>query len=109
MIYVPTPSAAVTLRIPRTCSAPYAGAVLTVRSTVGLREAEIPLVSLDASDLYFVISADFSAANVPGEYEYRLAVPDAILATGVLAVGELPDVDRMQYDKSVQYEQYDAR
>lgn len=109
MIYVPTPSASVQLRIPRTIVAPHEGAVLTLRSTMELTETTVPLESVEASVLYFVISADFSAVNVPGEYEYRLEAGGALLASGVLVVGDLPAVGRVQYEKTQQYEQYNAR
>lgn len=109
MIYVPTPSASVELRIPRTIVAPHGGATLTLRSTVELRETAVPLESIEASALYFVISADFSAVNVPGEYEYRLEAYGELLASGVLVVGDLPDVARVQYEKTQQYEQYNPK
>lgn len=108
MIYVPTPSASVDLRIPRTVNAPHEGATLRIRSTMELAETDIPLAALEASPLYFTISADFSAVKAAGEYEYRLEADGLLLASGVLVVSDLPAVGRVQYEKTQQYEQYNA-
>lgn len=106
MIYIAQPAADTVIRIPRTALLPYEGAQLTLRSTVGLQETEIDLASVEASPLYYTIEGDFSALATAGEYEYRLTAGDALLASGILVVGELPDVTRLEYEKTIEYEQY---
>lgn len=106
MIYIAQPAADTVIRIPRTAMLPYEGAQLTLRSTVGLQEISVTLASVQASPLYYTIAGDFSAVGTAGEYEYRLTAGDALLASGILVVGELPDVPRLEYEKTIEYEQY---
>lgn len=107
MIYIPTPSASVQVRIPRTTMDDSDGAVLALRSTVEQEEYIIPTESLEAGPLYFDITGDFSALGCLGEYEYRLTAHGLLLASGVLALGELPTVGRVEYGKTQKYEQYE--
>lgn len=107
MIYIATPSSGTIIKVPRTFDAPTAGPVrFVLRSTVGLQEEGFEAQILSATSLNYQIQADLDALTTSGEYEYRLEADGLLLASGVLAVGDLPGVERVQFDKTIEYEQY---
>lgn len=79
----------------------------TARSTVGL-DTPIDVRSLDLNDhrVYISLAVTLPEGLAPGEYEYTLAVDGTAVSTGLLVVGEYTTDIAGQYDKPIEYEQY---
>lgn len=109
MIYVPTTSDPVYVRIPRTLAdTPADAPVLTLTGTADRRVYSVPVTDFSADGLYYAFEGDFSAVKTPGEYEYRLTAGGANLATGIMRIGDTPNPAPDTYEISHQYEQYVA-
>jgi hypothetical protein len=77
-------------------------------STVDLSTLlDTPVSDLGTSGQYFRIAVELPEGAADGEYEYTLSGNGVTLSTGLLCVGELPDVTRSEYNKSIEYEQYE--
>ena len=107
MVYIqPNTQGRATLRLPRTLFAA-TGVVLSLLHTIERRTYPVPIVSLSEDGDYYLIAGDFSGIKTSGEYDYRLALGDAVLASGVAVLGQLPEAAPEQYEHEVNFEQYD--
>ena len=111
MIYY-NPRMTTDILFPRTLAAG-AGAIdcaLVLVSTATRQEVTLARAVTPEGD--YLVLPDF-APDMPlasGEWEYSLrAVSDgAVLASGIMRVGVLPAVTTIQYEKPIEYEQYEA-
>ena len=109
MIYVPTTTKPVPVRIPRTLAGETTGTpALALTGTADRRVYHVPVTGFTADGLYYAFSGDFSAVKTPGEYEYRLTASGANLATGIMRIGDTPNPAPDTYEITPQYEQYVA-
>lgn len=111
MIYY-NPSTTTDIFFPRTLAAG-TGAIdcaLVLVSTA--TRQEVALARAVTPEGGYLVLPDFApdAPLAPGEWEYTLrAVSDgALLASGIMRVGVLPAVTTIQYEKPIEYEQYEA-
>lgn len=109
MVYIqPNTQGRATLRLPRTLfAASLTGVKLSLLHTIERRTYPVPIVSLSEDGDYYLIAGDFSGIKTSGEYDYRLALGDAVLASGVAVLGQLPEAVPEQYEHEVNFEQYD--
>lgn len=109
MVYIqPNTQGRATLRLPRTLfAASLTGAAFSLLHTIERRTYPVPVVSLSEDGDYYLITGDFSGVKTSGEYDYRLALGDAVLASGVAVLGQLPEAVPEQYEHEVNFEQYD--
>ena len=109
MVYIqPNTQGRATLRLPRTLfAASLTGVKLSLLHTIERRTYPVPIVSLSEDGDYYLIAGDFSGIKTSGEYDYRLALGDAVLASGVAVMGQLPEAVPEQYEHEVNFEQYD--
>ena len=109
MVYIqPDTQGRATLRLPRTLfAASLTGVKLSLLHTIERRTYPVPVVSLSEDGDYYLITGDFSGVKTSGEYDYRLALGDAVLASGVAVLGQLPEAAPEQYEHEVNFEQYD--
>ena len=109
MVYIqPDTQGRATLRLPRTLfAASLTGVKLSLLHTIERRTYPVPIVSLSEDGDYYLITGDFSGVKTSGEYDYRLALGDAVLASGVAVLGQLPEAVPEQYEHEVNFEQYD--
>lgn len=109
MVYIqPDTQGRATLRLPRTLfAASLTGVELSLLHTIERRTYPVPIVSLSEDGDYYLITGDFSGVKTSGEYDYRLALGDAVLASGVAVLGQLPEAAPEQYEHEVNFEQYD--
>lgn len=118
MLYIKDSTEATDLYFPRTTEAAaladqygYVGTILHLRHTATLEErTEGGAVTIDGD---YLLAEDFALLDplAPGEWEYKLTDdPEkgapVLLSSGILRVGVLPDEAPIQYDKPIQYEQY---
>lgn len=109
MVYInPDTQGRATLRLPRTLfAASLAGVALSLRSNMERKEYAVQIESISEDGDYYLIAGDFSGIKASGEYDYRLTIGDAVLASGVAVIGELPEVAADEYHHEVNYQQYD--
>ena len=109
MVYIqPNTQGRATLRLPRTLfAASLTGVKLSLLHTIERRAYPVPIVSLSEDGDYYLIAGDFSGIKTSGEYDYRLALGDAVLASGVAVLGQLPEAVPEQYEHEVNYDQYE--
>ena len=109
MVYIqPNTQGRATLRLPRTLfAASLTGAAFSLLHTIERRTYPVPIVSLSEDGDYYLIAGDFSGIKTSGEYDYRLALGDAVLASGVAVLGQLPEAVPEQYEHEVNYDQYE--
>ena len=109
MVYIqPDTQGRATLRLPRTLfAASLAGAAFSLLHTIERRTYPVPIDTLSEDGDYYLITGDFSGVKTSGEYDYRLALGDAVLASGVAVLGQLPEAAPEQYEHEVNFEQYD--
>ena len=109
MVYIqPDTQGRATLRLPRTLfAASLTGVKLSLLHTIERRTYPVPIVSLSEDGDYYLITGDFSGVKTSGEYDYRLALGDAVLASGVAVLGQLPEAVPEQYEHEVNYDQYE--
>ena len=109
MVYIqPDTQGRATLRLPRTLFASsLTGAAFSLLHTVERRTYPVPIDTLSEDGDYYLITGDFSGVKTSGEYDYRLALGDAVLASGVAVLGQLPEAVPEQYEHEVNFEQYD--
>ena len=109
MVYIqPNTQGRATLRLPRTLfAASLTGVKLSLIHTIERRTYPVPIVSLSEDGDYYLITGDFSGIKTSGEYDYRLALGDAVLASGVAVLGQLPEAVPEQYEHEVNYDQYE--
>ena len=109
MVYIqPNTQGRATLRLPRTLfAASLTGVKLSLLHTIERRTYPVAIVSLSEDGDYYLITGDFSGVKTAGEYDYRLAIEDAVLASGVAVLGQLPEAAPEQYEHEVNFEQYD--
>lgn len=116
MIYWPRIADEFTMRIPN--AAGYTPADddpalwLEVRNNVGLRVFGNGIVPVEVTPLYFVFYEENWAIPedwATGEYTYalRLGAGGRVLSEGLLIVGDY-QAARTEYDKTIEYEQYNA-
>ena len=82
---------------------------LSLKSTVDL---DTPYVSATVVDLnvfrtVYAVAVELPEGIQPGEYQYTLKAGGVQVSTGVLVVGEYR-LAREQYNKTIQYEQYNG-
>ena len=109
MVYIqPDTQGRATLRLPRTLfAASLTGVKLSLLHTIERRNYPVPIDTLSEDGDYYLIAGDFSGIKTSGEYDYRLALGDAVLASGVAVLGQLPEAVPEQYEHEVNFEQYD--
>lgn len=109
MVYIqPDTQGRATLRLPRTLfAASLTGVKLSLLHTIERRTYHVPIDTLSEDGDYYLIAGDFSGIKTSGEYDYRLALGDAVLASGVAVLGQLPEAVPEQYEHEVNFEQYD--
>ena len=109
MVYIqPDTQGRATLRLARPLfAASLTGVKLSLLHTIERRTYPVPIVSLSEDGDYYLITGDFSGIKTSGEYDYRLALGDAVLASGVAVLGQLPEAVPEQYEHEVNFEQYD--
>ena len=109
MVYIqPNTQGRATLRLPRTLfAASLNGVELSLLHTIERRAYPVPISNLSEDGDYYLIAGDFSGVKTSGEYDYRLAIGDAVLASGVAVLGQLPEAAPEQYEHEVNFEQYD--
>lgn len=118
MIYLADSTTATDIYFPRTTEAAaladrygYVGTILHLRHTTTLEErTEGGAVTIDGD---YLLAEDFALVDplAPGEWEYKLTDdPEkgdpVLLGSGILRVGDLPATAPVQYEKPIQYEQY---
>lgn len=64
------------------------------------------VIDLNTSSLYYNVAVSLPSGTSEGEYEYSLMKGELVLSTGLLVVGCSPS-SVSQYEKSIQYEQYE--
>ena len=107
MLYLLNTQDAQFLLVPRNGSIPSGDLTFKAKSTIDLTlEIDLQVVNLDVSALYLHLAVIVPEGCPIGEYEYNVQVGDQILSTGLLMVGEFDNPD--QYEKPIQYEQYNA-
>ena len=109
MVYIqPDTQGRATLRLPRTLfAASLTGAAFSLLHTIERRTYPVPIDTLSEDGDYYLIAGDFSGIKTSGEYDYRLSLGDAVLASGVAVLGQLPEAVPEQYEHEVNFEQYD--
>ena len=109
MVYIqPNTQGRATLRLPRTLfAASLTGVKLSLLHTIERRTYPVQIDTLSEDGDYYLIAGDFSGIKTSGEYDYRLALGDAVLASGVAVLGQLPEAVPEQYEHEVNFEQYD--
>ena len=109
MVYIqPDTQGRATLRLPRTLfAASLTGVKLSLLHTIERRTYPVPIDTLSEDGDYYLIAGDFSGIKTSGEYDYRLALGDAVLASGVAVLEQLPEAVPEQYEHEVNFEQYD--
>ena len=109
MVYIqPDTQGRATLRLPRTLfAASLDGAQFSLLHTIERRTYPVPISTITENGDYYLITGDFSGVKTSGEYDYRLALGDAVLASGVAVLGQLPEAVPEQYEHEVNFEQYD--
>ena len=109
MVYIqPDTQGRATLRLPRTLfAASLNGVELSLLHTIERRTYPVPITTITENGDYYLIAGDFSGVKTSGEYDYRLALGDAVLASGVAVLGQLPEAAPEQYEHEVNFEQYD--
>ena len=102
MVYIqPDTQGRATLRLPRTLfAASLTGAAFSLLHTIERRTYPVPIDTLSEDGDYYLIAGDFSGIKTSGEY-------DAVLASGVAVLGQLPEAAPEQYEHEVNFEQYD--
>lgn len=107
MLYLSNKTNAQTLLVPKDGKIAAGQLVFTLTSTVELSTpVQAQVSSTGSSSAYFIISVALPEGIKDGEYEYVLTEGDEPLSVGLLYVGDLPDVSRREYDKTIEYEQY---
>ena len=107
MLYLLNTQDAQFLLVPRNGEIPEGDLTFKAKSTIDLTlEMDLQVVNLDVSALYLHLAVIVPDGCPVGEYEYNVQVGDQILSTGLLMVGEFDKPD--QYEKPIQYEQYNA-
>jgi hypothetical protein len=98
---------------PQTLFVPKDGAVaagdlsFTLTSTVENSEPlQAEVSDGGSSNAYYILSVALPEDIADGEYEYVLADDEQPLSVGLLYVGDLPDVVQREYEKTIEYEQY---
>lgn len=110
MIYIDDIHDPVMVMVPRTLGVTEPReARLRLTGTVSLKTVDIPVLDIRTHGDCYALTGDFSRAEDPGEYEYRLTDRDGLLASGVLVVEDRPASGPVQYNKEVTYEQYQAQ
>lgn len=108
MLYLTNKTNAQTLFVPRNGSVATGSLSFTMQSTVDRAEPIVSAVTDNkASGQYFIISVALPEGTTDGEYEYTLTKDELRLASGLLYVGKLPQTEASEYDKTIEYEQYD--
>lgn len=106
MIYVRDISTPARLRMVRTLAATPDDPVLELTGTVSRTRHVVPVSDVEAGALYIDLTADLSAIQDHGEYEYILYQGETVLARGIMRIGHAPASRPVQYVKHISYEQY---
>ena len=107
MLYLQNTQEAQFLLVPRNGEIPEGDLTFKAKSTIDLTlEMDLQVVNLDVSALYLHLAVIVPDGCPVGEYEYSVQVGDQILSTGLLVVGELNKPS--EYEKTIQYEQYES-
>ena len=108
MIYLTNTTAPQAVFVPRDTA--ICGGTLTFKatSTVELsRILDCVVLDLKSTKIYYNIALALPENATPGEYEYVMKSGDSVVSTGVLVVGEYTTDVAGEYDKPIQYEQYE--
>ena len=107
MIYLQNITDSQVLFVPKNGAVPSGDLVFKAKSTIDLAvEVSQGVIDLQTSDLYFRIAVTLPDGLPDGEYEYSILAGDAIVASGLLVIGE--NSHPSEYNKEIQYEQYET-
>lgn len=107
MLYLENTTDAQILFIPKAKATSASQLTLRVQSTIDLAEYfNSTVLDLDTSALYFNVSLALPADMPDGEYAYTLEGGGEVLSSGLLIVGSYENVIS-QYNKDIEYEQYE--
>jgi hypothetical protein len=105
MLYLRNITGAQSLEVPRPGAVPDGDLTFQARSTINLDVVmDLQVLDLDISNQYFFLAVQVPEGAPEGEYEYQVKVDGEAVACGLLVIGErgIPK----QYEKPIQYEQY---
>ena len=108
MLYLSNKTNAQTLFVPKDGKVAAGDMTFTLTSTVEnatVLQAEVSAGG--SSNAYYILSVALPEAIADGEYEYVLADDEQPLSVGLLYVGDLPAIMEREYEKMIEYEQYD--
>lgn len=110
MIYLENKTSAQAAFIPKNGDALAAAETLrfTLRSTVDLSTPlDVTVLDLHISLLYYDVAFVLPEGIADGEYKYELTSGPSLLSSGLVMVGSTfaPDIE---YDKTIEYEQYES-
>ena len=107
MLYLQNTQEAQELFVPKNGIVPPGEVIFKAKSTIDLETMiDVEVVDLNISTIFMLLSVILPADLVVGEYEYSVQVGDQIISSGLLVIGEFAKPD--QYEKTIQYEQYNA-
>ena len=109
MIYLTNTTDAQVVYLPRDTEIP-AGTTLTftMRNTVDMETVvSVLVIDMELHRLYFNVALELPDDATPGEYQYELRGDGELLSTG-LAVIRDNGVAVTEYNKVIQYEQYES-
>ena len=108
MIYLKNTTDAQVVYIPRDTD--HTGTLqFTARSTVGLDSPiSATMLDLKVHRLSYALAVTLPADIATGEYEYRLTAGGNLVSTGILVVQD-DKTATGQYNKQIQYEQYEGQ
>lgn len=108
MIYLFNMPEAQVLFVPRVLSeAPKQSLSLRIEGTVSHKVFTMDVIDLGTSGIYHNLSVALPDGIETGEYEYKILDGNVERACGLLMIGEFKNATK-DYNKSVQYEQYEC-
>lgn len=107
MIYLEQSVDAQVVRIPRNILENSGEAyTLTLENTIDRSRVSVTPDEVSAGALYYVVTVTLPDVLPAGEYSYELRQGAAVLAVGVLTIGEY-EYDTTQYESAAIYTQYE--
>ena len=107
MVYLVNFNGAQSVLIPKPVTGKAGSYAMTLRSTVNLSVAvDATVIDLAVSRIYYYVAVTLPEWTQPGEYEYTLFGDGEPLASGLAVIRDAAPV--VQYEKPIQYEQYEA-
>lgn len=108
MIYLSNTTGSQRVVVPATGITPEGAMSLELYSTVDLElKAEAEAVPLNEPGHCFLLEISLPEGLPSGSYEYRVTRKGETLTSGVAQVGDYPDPSPAQYEKEINYVQYE--